>query len=69
MCDFVLLKWYCDECGAWYTSDEVRVDDCAAVKEGRGAAGSCDDVIHVSEEKSDASGLCADCTAERGQSP
>lgn len=69
MCDFVLLKWYCDECGAWYTSDAVKVDDCDAVKEGAEESGSCSGVNYISEETSDASGFCAECTAEHSQSP
>ncbi|KAI0018546.1 hypothetical protein F4780DRAFT_750725 [Xylariomycetidae sp. FL0641] len=58
MCEYMLLKWYCDECGAWYTSDEVRVGDCGDFE----AAGACERRDLVREEESDAAGLCDDCT-------
>ncbi|KAL7620583.1 hypothetical protein AAE478_009578 [Parahypoxylon ruwenzoriense] len=61
MCEYMKLKWYCDECGAWYTSDEVKLEDCEAF----GSTGKCNKKRFVGEEKSDAGGLCDDCTQER----
>ncbi|KAI1632391.1 hypothetical protein F4809DRAFT_92810 [Biscogniauxia mediterranea] len=60
MCDYLLLKWYCEECGAWYTSDEVKVKDCDTFE----TTGDCDQKDIVSEGESDAGGLCDDCTKE-----
>ncbi|OTA68684.1 hypothetical protein K449DRAFT_387003 [Hypoxylon sp. EC38] len=60
MCGYMLLKWYCDECGAWYTSDEVKVKDCETFD----STGECDQWDLVKEEESDAGGLCDDCTRE-----
>ena len=28
MCTYMLLKWYCGDCGAWYTSDEIKTGEC-----------------------------------------
>ncbi|KAI8958050.1 hypothetical protein F5Y11DRAFT_54701 [Daldinia sp. FL1419] len=58
MCEYMLLKWYCEECGAWYTSDEVKVGDCEEYDE----TGECSQKNLVREEESDACGLCDDCT-------
>ncbi|KAI0105825.1 hypothetical protein F4814DRAFT_452207 [Daldinia grandis] len=58
MCEYMLLKWYCEECGAWYTSDEVKVEDCVEYDE----TGECGHKDLVREEESDAGGLCDDCT-------
>ncbi|KAI1452032.1 hypothetical protein F4805DRAFT_463203 [Annulohypoxylon moriforme] len=44
----------------WYTSDEVKVEDCNAFD----STGNCDQWNLVREEESDASGLCDDCTRE-----
>ncbi|KAI0877766.1 hypothetical protein GGS24DRAFT_497477 [Hypoxylon argillaceum] len=55
-----LATWYCDECGAWYTSDEIKTSDC----DGFATTGSCDD-RNVTTEESDAGGLCDDCTRAR----
>ena len=62
MFNYMLLKWYFDECGAWYTSDEVKVQDCGAFE----SAGECDEREIVGEEESDAGGLCDDCTEHDG---
>ncbi|XXH02965.1 peroxiredoxin 1 [Hypoxylon texense] len=44
----------------WYTSDEVKVEDCDAFDD----TGECDQRDLVREEESDAGGLCDDCTRE-----
>ncbi|KAI1771258.1 hypothetical protein F4818DRAFT_430651 [Hypoxylon cercidicola] len=60
MCGYMMLKWYCEECGAWYTSDEVKIEDCDVFDD----TGECDQRDLVREEESDAGGLCDDCTRE-----
>ncbi|KAI0006499.1 hypothetical protein F4779DRAFT_620514 [Xylariaceae sp. FL0662B] len=45
----------------WYTSDEVKVEDCEAFI----ATGACDQRDLVREEESDAGGLCYDCAREQ----
>ncbi|RYO80114.1 hypothetical protein DL766_001556 [Monosporascus sp. MC13-8B] len=49
-------------CGAWYTSDDVKVEDCDDFK----STGECDEKEIVREERSDASGSCDDCAPENG---
>ncbi|KAI2604338.1 uncharacterized protein GGS25DRAFT_525620 [Hypoxylon fragiforme] len=44
----------------WYTSDEVKVEDCTAFD----STGACDQRNFVREEESEAGGLCDDCTRE-----
>ncbi|KAI1125293.1 hypothetical protein F5Y10DRAFT_268226 [Nemania abortiva] len=51
----MLLKWYCDECGAWYTSDEIKTSDC----EEFATTGTCDEK-NFTTKVSDAGGLCDD---------
>lgn len=63
MCQYMLLKWYCDGCGAWYTSDDVKIEDCEVFRE----TGECDEQDFVREEKSDAGGFCDDCAAENAE--
>ncbi|RYC63336.1 hypothetical protein CHU98_g2866 [Xylaria longipes] len=60
MCSYMLLKWYCDDCGAWYTSDEIKTSDCDDFIEN----GECDEMEFTTEE-SDAGGLCDECTQAR----
>ncbi|KAI1383959.1 uncharacterized protein F4822DRAFT_433909 [Hypoxylon trugodes] len=60
MCEYIMLRWFCDECGAWYTSDEVKTKDCETFT----STGSCDKKDIVGKEESDAGGLCDDCTQE-----
>ncbi|KAI0452649.1 hypothetical protein F5B21DRAFT_506028 [Xylaria acuta] len=60
MCTYMLLKWYCDDCGAWYTSDEIKTSDCDDFIEN----GECDEMDFTTEE-SDAGGLCDECTQAR----
>lgn len=60
MCSFMLLKWYCGDCGAWYTSDEIKIDDCDEFK----STGECEE-RNITTEESDADGLCDDCTQAR----
>lgn len=60
MCTYMLLKWYCDECGAWYTSDEIKTGDCDEYV----ATGECEE-RKITTEESDAGGLCDDCTQAR----
>lgn len=60
MCQYMLLKWYCDGCGAWYTSDDVKIEDCEAFLEN----GECGEKDFVREERSDAGGFCDDCMAD-----
>jgi hypothetical protein len=60
MCLYLLLKWYCDDCGAWYTSDEIKTSDC----DDFAATGECEE-RNITTEDSDAGGLCDDCTHAR----
>ncbi|KAI0468560.1 hypothetical protein F4859DRAFT_207448 [Xylaria cf. heliscus] len=60
MCTYMFLKWYCDDCGAWYTSDEIKTSDCDDFLE----SGDCDERDFTTEE-SDAGGLCDECTQAR----
>ncbi|KAI1174442.1 hypothetical protein F4777DRAFT_579996 [Nemania sp. FL0916] len=59
MCRYVLLKWYCDDCGAWYTSDLIKTVDCADFV----ANGECD-VRDMDATQSEAGGLCSECSRE-----
>ncbi len=60
MCTYMLLKWYCEDCGAWYTSDEIKTSDC----DDFATMGECEE-RNVTTEESDADGLCDDCTRVR----
>ncbi|KAI1309926.1 hypothetical protein F5Y03DRAFT_392808 [Xylaria venustula] len=60
MCTYVLLKWYCEDCGAWYTSDEIKSSDCDDFAE----TGECEEK-NITTEESDAEGLCDECTRAR----
>ncbi|RYO99795.1 hypothetical protein DL764_006720 [Monosporascus ibericus] len=62
MCQYMLLKWYCHSCGAWYTSDDVKQEDCEDFK----SNGKCDKKEIVREERSEAIGFCDDCPLENG---
>ncbi|KAI1355520.1 hypothetical protein F5Y01DRAFT_310961 [Xylaria sp. FL0043] len=47
-------------CGAWYTSDEIKTSDC----DDFAATGECEE-RNVTTEESEADGLCDDCTRAR----